>query len=170
MWKNPQPKKSPHLPSLSNSPIRRRVLCGNQIRSLLDKFESVTEMHNQESDEIQKLFRQDLFKSPNYFHHFMKMELIFDLAGTYLLEGMSESNREIIGEGVTAIILDKDVSVEPGALAQSEIYERDFYESLFSSIRKASYGVCLVGSTGTSKSTYQFWLLNRYIQAVHHGK
>lgn len=51
------------------------------------------------------------------------------------------------------------------------LFERIWYNSLLDSIQQRGKRSCvLIGSAGTSKSTYQFWYLFRVLQAIHNSK
>ena len=57
------------------------------------------------------------------------------------------------------------------AIGNHVLYERFWYEQLLESIlARTVRGCALIGSAGTSKSTYQFWVIYRMLQAVHNSK
>ena len=57
------------------------------------------------------------------------------------------------------------------AIGNHILYERFWYEQLLESIlARTVRGCALIGSAGTSKSTYQFWVIYRMLQAVHNSK
>jgi hypothetical protein len=75
-----------------------------------------------------------------------------------------------IGHGVKAIDFAKQKS--PAAwkpfgygMMSHTLYERSFYPELLAQIHTLD-NVALVGSAGTSKSTFQCWLLYKYLQGM----
>jgi len=79
---------------------------------------------------------------------------------------------EALEHNVTAITIKTNL-LKPFAynIAPLTLYERYWYEDLLASINeRALQSVALIGSAGTSKSTWQFWYLYRVLQSIHHGK
>lgn len=119
-------------------------------------------------------FTSDLFASDNdefLFRHGTK-----DLLWTEddLLESFTQSNIvEILDHNVTAITI-QSANARPFEckVSPNTLYERWWYEQLFAAIfdTKTTSSRVLIGSSGTSKSTFQFWLLYRILQSFHNGK
>ena len=75
-----------------------------------------------------------------------------------------------IGHGVKAIDFDKQKF--PAAwgpfgyeIMSHTVYERSFYPELLAQMHTCE-NVALIGSAGTSKSTFQYWLLYKYLQGT----
>ena len=80
---------------------------------------------------------------------------------------------EDLGYGVTAITIESNTLIDPFEyeLAPYTLYERSWYEDLLTSMyARQQLSIALIGSAGTSKSTWQFWYLYRVLQAIHHSK
>ncbi len=87
------------------------------------------------------------------------------------LTALGTANKSTLpGEGKVNEIV---IPLEGGALrigtSPNVLYERSFYEDLLSEIRKSEHGDRLLGNEGTSISMFHYWLIYRYMQAIHHG-
>ena len=82
-----------------------------------------------------------------------------------LLVGLKASTVEVICEDplVRAIRLGHGATFGATAVAGDTIYERDFYPQLVLGIRTTRQRVLLLGNSGVGKSTFQFYLLARYL-------
>ena len=75
-----------------------------------------------------------------------------------------------IGHGVKSIDFDKQkfrAAVKPfgyGTMSHT-LYERSFYPELLAQMHTCR-NVALIGSAGTSKSTFQYWLFYTYLQGT----
>ncbi len=77
-----------------------------------------------------------------------------------------------IGEGVKAIEISAEDIPEPFEceIANRVLYERSWYEQLLQAIHNRHRNhLVLMGSSGISKSTWQFWYIYRVLQAMHKG-
>ena len=77
-----------------------------------------------------------------------------------------------IGEGVKAIEINAVDIPEPFEceIANRVLYERSWYEQLLQAIHNRHRNhLVLMGSSGISKSTWQFWYMYRVLQAMHNG-
>ncbi len=125
-------------------------------------------------DRVESLFTNDLFKTATSRRDFFD-EYISKLKGLEpsvdILKLLSSSPVVTdIGHGVKAINFDKqkfDAAFKPfgyGTMSHT-VYERSFYPELLAQIHTCE-NVALIGSAGTSKSTFQYWLLYAYLQGT----
>ncbi len=120
-----------------------------------------------------RYFREDLFKHPTSFNRFISKTQNIRFAKIDLLEKLADAHIEQLEHNVTAITID---SLNPKPIecraSPKTLYERWWYEKLLEAIMQKDLkeSTVLIGSEGTSKSTFQFWFLYRILQAFHHGK
>ena len=119
-------------------------------------------------------FREDLFKDSTSFNRFISKTQNVRFTKSDLLEKLADPHIEQLEHNVTAITID---SLEARPLEcvtppTKTLYERWWYEKLFEAIMQKSLkpSTVLIGTEGTSKSTFQFWFLYRILQTFHHGK
>ncbi len=92
--------------------------------------------------------------------------------GSDLLRALCNAVVSDIGQGVKAIDIQSKL-LEPFecSVGTHTLFERWWYEDLLKSINNCLRDkVILIGSSGTSTSTWQFWYLYRVLQATHKGK
>jgi hypothetical protein len=90
-----------------------------------------------------------------------------------LLKALHQPKKvEELDNNITAItISSKLVKPFEYTVAPFTLYQRHWYEDLLASINGRTVdGLVLIGSAGTSKSTWQYWYLYRVLQAIHHSK
>jgi len=97
---------------------------------------------------------------------YMSLSPKIDVLQTTILAGMKASTVEVIREKqprVRAIRLGLGATLSDVSLAADTIYERDLYPQLVRDMRTAKLRVLLLGNSGVGKSTFQFYLLARYM-------
>jgi hypothetical protein len=82
---------------------------------------------------------------------------------TAILKGMASATVEDLDNGVRAIRLGDGARIGD-MISGGTLYERLFYPQLVSKIRTARRRVCLISNPGTGKSTFQYYLLARYVK------
>jgi hypothetical protein len=117
---------------------------------------------------VEHLYNLDVFKKN-------KREIFIDIAGKIyhependLLQAFAEASVEDLGHpsNVKAIMLPSDVSRPLGVEIVANVqFERPFYDDLLAQVRKCRQGAAVIGSTGTSKSTWLHWLIHKAVQA-----
>ena len=126
------------------------------------------------SDSVKSFFTGDLFITDTDQKDFFK-RYISKLTGRDpsldILKLLSSSPVVTdIGHGVKAIDFDKQkfpAALKPlgyGTMSHT-VYERSFYPELLVQMHTCE-NVALIGSAGTSKSTFQYWLLYKYLQGT----
>ena len=124
-------------------------------------------------DNVKSFFTDDLFTDTEIKNFFKKYssELEGLKPSQDILKLLSSSPVvKDIGHGVKAIDFDKQkfpAAVKPfgyGTMSHT-LYERSFYPELLAQMHTLE-NVALVGSAGTSKSTFQYWLLYKYLQGM----
>jgi len=101
---------------------------------------------------------------------YMSLSPKIDVLQTTILAGMKASTVEVIREKqprVRAIRLGLGATLSDVSLAADTIYERDLYPQLVRDMRTAKLRVLLLGNSGVGKSTFQFYLLARYMNPAH---
>jgi hypothetical protein len=104
------------------------------------------------------------------FSQYMSLSPTIDDEQSTTLAGMKASTVEVIREEqprVRAIRLGLGATLSDVSLAADTIYERDFYPQLVRDMRTAKLRVLLLGNSGVGKSTFQFYLLARYMNPEH---
>ncbi len=119
-------------------------------------------------------FREDLFKDSTSFNRFISKTQNVRFTKSDLLEKLADAHIEQLEHNVTAITIDslEASPLECVAPPTKTLYERWWYEKLFETIMEKDVieSSVLIGTEGTSKSTFQFWVLYRILQTFHHGK
>ena len=79
---------------------------------------------------------------------------------------------EHLAGNVTAITISSNNSTPFGySIAPFTLYQRYWYEDILASINnRLLRSIALIGSAGTSKSTWQYWYIYRTLQSIHHSK
>lgn len=93
--------------------------------------------------------------------------------GEDLLTALTNPKIELLNHNITAISINSpNADLLPCAVCPNVLYERWWYERLFTAMFQipTSRSEVLIGSEGTSKSTFQFWLIYRLLQWMHNGK
>ena len=125
-------------------------------------------------DDALRYFHNDLFKDSTSFDCFISDAQNVRFVKSDILEKLADAHIEQLEHNVTAITIDSLDSepIECNASPANTLYERWWYEKLFEAIMQKSVkrSTVLIGTEGTSKSTFQFWFLYRILQAIHHGK
>ena len=96
---------------------------------------------------------------------YLKLSPEISVEESNLLAGLKASTVEVICEEprVRAIRLGNGMKFDDLDVAGDTIYERDFYPQLVRDIRTAHLRVLLLGNSGVGKSTFQFYMLTRFL-------
>lgn len=90
-----------------------------------------------------------------------------------LLSALTNPKIELLNHNITAISIDSSYEAPfECSVCPNILYERWWYERLFTAMFQmpTNKSEVLIGSAGTSKSTFQFWLIYRLLQWMHNGK
>ena len=115
------------------------------------------------------------FLNPASEARFRKTISEYDWVESTLLQSLCDPKVEELPYGIKAITIDQALAEYSMGwkVGPNTLYERWWYNDLFLNLfasETTQPSKCLIGSAGTSKSTFQFWLLYRVLQAMHYGK
>ena len=118
--------------------------------------------------------RPEWFLNPSSQANFRRTINEYRWRESTLLDSLSDPKVEELPYGIKAITINETTAeCSMGWLnGPNTLYERWWYNDLFAALflKGSTPSKCLIGSPGTSKSVFQYWLLYRVLRAMHHGK
>jgi hypothetical protein len=121
-----------------------------------------------DSQSVKHLYNLDIFKEDEKSIFIRDAGPIDYKPKNDLLRAFAEASVEDLGHpsNVKAIVLPSNLSEPLGFdIAAKMLFERPFYDDLLAHVRKCRQGAAVIGSTGTSKSTWLYWLIYKAVQA-----
>jgi hypothetical protein len=117
------------------------------------------------------LFKDEWFLSPDDKIRFLSNTQLDYTSRDNLLSALAKVEVKDLKNGVKAISIASSLK-EPfdSVLCPNVLFERSFYGDLLTEMRRPKAGCALIGSSGTSKSTFQYWFLFKVIEAFEKGK
>jgi hypothetical protein len=144
---------------------RRRMKVLDLTKTQMKSDESIETIDPQS---VKHLYNLDVFKK-NERDIFIRGACPIDYKpDNDLLRAFAEASVEDLGHpsNVKAIMLPSNLSEPLGFdIAANMLFERPFYDDLLAHVRKCRQGAAVIGSTGTSKSTWLYWLIYKAVQA-----
>eukprot|EP01031_Cornospumella_fuschlensis_P029670 gene29670-35814_t len=138
------------------------------------------QLTSQQASSLEPLLEGDFFKNNSTKRKFKDLVIKHDVSrddeyGALLKALANPSRVEQLPHGVKAISLDKSqlgVLTRPFGIegvGSRVLFERSFYSDLLATACGQEIGVALIGSAGTSKSTWLYWYVYKVVQAIEQG-
>jgi hypothetical protein len=133
-------------------------------------------MVTKSSDPSTKEGKEALFKDEWFLSPYDKINFLSNTQLTYkpsdnLLSAFAKAEVRDLKNGLKAISIASSLKKPfDSLLCPNVLFERSFYCDLFTEMRRSTEGCALIGSSGTSKSTFQYWFLFKVIEAFEKGK